>query len=247
MFVGKGRFILLLAAVAALPACEAQRVQPDPFSHTGEVIALSGGDSGAANACFTCHGLDGRGDGNGSPRLAGLDVGYLGRQLDDYAIGRRKHAQMQAIAKRLSASDRQAVAAYYAAMPFEPVAASSTPAPALYSRGDPARGLWSCAQCHGANGEGMGPANPPLGGQPAAYLAEQLDKWKKGERRGDPANMMLAISRRLTAEEIETLARYSSALPGVSPNPRSPEASLSARRADPRNDASAPLPRGAER
>lgn len=218
---------------------------PDRFTRSGELVALSGGDAGGANACFTCHGLDGRGDGAGSPRLAGLNLGYLGRQLDDYASGRRQHPQMQAIAKRLSEGDRQAVADYYATMPFEAAGSISQPVPILYSQGDPSRKLWSCAQCHGANGEGVGPANPPLGGQPAAYLAEQLYKWKRGERRGDPANMMLAISRRLTDEEVRDLARYASALAGAPPRPPVPAASPSERRADPKNDASTPRQRGA--
>lgn len=246
MRVGKGPIILLALSAAALAGCEAERPVPDRFTRTGEIIALSGGDAGAANACFSCHGLDGRGDGAGAPRLAGLDVGYLGRQLDDYALGRRQHPQMQAIAKRLSVEQRVAVSAFYADMPYVPEVANAGQVPLLYTQGDPARGLWSCARCHGAEGEGIGPANPPLGGQPAPYLAEQLHKWKQGERRGDPANMMLAISRQLTGREIESLARYASALPGAPPRPQAPEASLSGRRADPRNDASAPPPRGAE-
>ena len=66
----------------------------DRFTETGELIAMSGGGAGAANACFTCHGLDGRGDGAGSPRLAGLDAGYLERQLIANSDGRRHHKQM---------------------------------------------------------------------------------------------------------------------------------------------------------
>src|SRR3546814_5826357 len=67
----------------------------DPFRATGETIAMSGGNGGAAAACFTCHGLEGEGDGEVSPRLAGLDPGYLHRQLDDYANGRREHEAMR--------------------------------------------------------------------------------------------------------------------------------------------------------
>lgn len=240
------RFTLPLAA-ALLAACDVDQPGRDRFTETGQLVALSGGDSGAANACFTCHGLDGRGNGAGAPRLAGLDVGYLGRQLDDYASGRRQHPQMQVIAKRLSARDRQAVAAYYAAMPFVPSGpAAATPAPALYVHGDPRRGLASCASCHGMAGEGIGPGNPPLGGQPAAYLAAQLHKWRRSERRGDPDNIMLIISRRLTPAEIRSLAAYASALPGASPHRGSPAASLAGRHADSRNDASAPPRHGAE-
>ena len=235
----------MLACVACTAACAgAERDAPDPFSASGQLIALSGGRSGAAYACFTCHGLRGEGNGAGAPRLAGLGFGYLNRQLDDYAVGRRRHPEMEWVARQLNAGDRQAVAAFYAAM--QPRLAGRPPLPAhpLYARGDPARGLLACASCHGEAGEGVGTGNPPLAGQPTAYLAAQLHKWQAGKRRNDPLNMMLAISRRLAPDEVRTLAAYASSLPGL--RPVSPEESPSARRGDPRNDASAPPPREAE-
>src|SRR3546814_10439545 len=76
------------------------------FKRTGHLIALSGGDAGAPNACFACHGLSGEGNGAGAPRLAGLDMGYMARQLEGYAAGLRLHPEMEAIARRLSAADR---------------------------------------------------------------------------------------------------------------------------------------------
>jgi cytochrome c553 len=225
-----------------LAACEPAR-PPDPFTATGRLVALSGGDAGAANACFTCHGLDGRGDADGAPRLAAIDAGYLARQLDDYARGRRAHDQMAAIARRLSAGDRQAVADHYAALPFVPRAAAPAAPSSLYTEGDPARGLLPCAACHGRDGEGVGPGNPPLGGQPAAYLADQLRQWRASQRRSDPGNLMLAISRQLTPAEVESVAAHAAALPGV-PRREPRAASPAARRDGPRNDASA-LPRRA--
>lgn len=237
----------LVAAISALAAgcSDASGAAPDPFAATGELIALSGGASGAANACFTCHGLDGAGNGAGAPRLAGLGFGYLNRQMDDYAAGRRQHAEMEYIARRLSAQDRQRVAAFHAAMPAPDVAAPAGPIPPspLYRSGDPARALASCASCHGARGEGVGPGNPPLAGQPAAYLEAQLHAWRLGERRGDAENVMQRISRRLTPEDIRSVAAHAAALPGAAPRPVSPGASPAERRADPRNDASAPPPR----
>src|SRR3546814_1724570 len=106
---------LLLASCGA-----AERTSADRFTRNGELIALSGGDAGAAYACFTCHGLDGRGDGAGAPRLAGLGLGYLNRQLEDYATGRRRHPEMELIAKRLSPDHRHAVSAHYASLSYAP-------------------------------------------------------------------------------------------------------------------------------
>jgi len=230
------------AAALSLTACAAVDTTSDErYSATGEVIALGGAGAGAANACFTCHGLDGAGDGAGTPRLAGIDAGYLERQLQAYADGRRDHLQMGWIAKRLGPTERRAVAIHYAGMAFAGVA----PRPQaggeqLYLHGDAAREIPACASCHGVNGEGVGPANPPLAGQPAAYLAGQLDQWRKSRRRNDPDDVMLAISQRLSPAERVAIARYAAALPGGPPRPESAEALRSAHRAATRSDAPAP-------
>lgn len=227
-----------------------ERGAADRFIETGEMIALSGGDAGAANACFTCHGLDGRGNGDGTPRLAGQDRGYMTAQLEAYASGRRQHPEMAALAGKLTSAQQDAVSAYYAAMPFAAVSATSSrlgeQAAVLYHEGDPARGLASCASCHGASGEGAGPANPPLGAQPAAYLAEQLEQWRAAKRRNDPQNVMLRISQALSRRESEALAAYAAALPGGLARPVSRGASRAGHRGDPKNDASAPPQRATE-
>lgn len=230
------------AAAALLSSCSAvETTSTDRFTATGELIAMSGGRAGAANACFTCHGLDGLGDGAGTPRLAGLNQGYLERQLEAYADGRRRHAQMSWIAKQLPYEHRHAISAFYASMPYTPTATAEVPPPVLYVRGDPERGLPACASCHGLRGQGIGPANPPLGGQPAAYLAEQVNQWLRARRRNDPGNVMLHISQRLTPAEAAVLSAYAARLPGGPPSPVSPEAFPGAHRDGPRNDVSEPL------
>lgn len=233
-----------------LAACgQVERRAADRFTVTGELIALSGGDAGAPNACIACHGLDGRGNGAGTPRLAGLDRGYMAAQLEAYGSGRRKHPEMEAIANKLTSTQQDAVSAYYAAMPFVPMRpkdGQADQASILYHHGDPARGLASCVSCHGKYGEGVGPANPPLGAQPAAYLAEQLDQWRAARRRNDPENVMLRISQALSRSESSALAAYAGALPGGLPRQESPAASPATHRGDPRNDVSMRPPREAE-
>lgn len=235
-----------LPMLTLLVACSAVNTESaDRFTSSGELIALSGGHAGAANACFTCHGLDGAGDGAGTPRLASLDVGYLESQLEAYSRGRRQHAMMQAIAKRLEPAHRHAVAAHYAALPFTAAPVSDqAAAPRLWTQGSPERGLPACASCHGMSGEGVGPGNPPLAGQPSAYLAEQIRLWRLGRRRNDPGNVMQRISRLLTPREAESLAAYASGLPADPRRRGFPEAFREARRGDSRNDASEPLPHG---
>lgn len=233
---------LLLMAACSPPG----RPGPSPFTSTGEVIALSGGKAGAEWACFRCHGLKGEGNGAGAPRLAAIGTGYMARQLDLYAQGPRKHAQMHLIAKALDSRERLAVATYYHRMPPPEGRDVSVVANALYHNGDPRRGIQACALCHGARGEGAGLGNPPLAGQPAPYLAAQHFAWRDGERYGDPLDVMLTISRRMTRAEIMAVSAYAAALPGATARPGSTVAFPPAHRADPRNDASAPPRYGAE-
>jgi cytochrome c553 len=230
---------MMIAAV--LGGCSQPASVAGRFDNNGQLIAMSGADAGADNACFTCHGLDGGGNGAGAPRLAGLDSGYLTRQLEAYADGRRSHETMSWIAGRLTPTERLKVAAYYASLPV-PIEGETKaqPVPAIYIAGDPARDLTACAACHGLDGGGSGAVVPPLAHQPAAYLAEQLETWKRGNRRNDPGNMMLEISRKLTPAEVQAVADYASALPGDRRRQAPAEASLPERRRDPRNDASAP-------
>lgn len=234
--------LCLLAVVGCAPV---SMESTDRFGATGELVALSGAGAGSANACFTCHGLDGGGNGALAPRLAGLDAGYLERQLVAYADGRRSHAQMSYIAQKLDARERRAVAAYYAGKAVSAAEATMPRAGAaasLYHRGDPGRGLAPCAVCHGDDGEGIGPANPPLAGQPDQYLAAQIALWRQSKRRSDPGDVMLHISQLLTPEETAALAAYAGGLPGGPQNRESPAASHAGRHGDPRNDVSGPRP-----
>ena len=227
------------AAACAPPPAEV----PDPFAASGELIAMSGAAAGATNACFTCHGLDGGGNGAGVPRLAGLHSGYLQHQMEAFADGRRHNPEMRWIAQQLSGRERRLVSDHYAGLEWRQKAAAKAPRPpALFLAGDPARGLPPCASCHGVDGLGAGPGIPPLAGQPGEYIAQQLHSWRRGQRRSDPAGVMQEIARSLTPAEIRDLASFVSQLPGGAARPGSREASPSARRSDPRNDASE-LPR----
>jgi len=192
-------FLVLLAAACGGAVRE-------PPQATGEVIAYGGGPGGARYACFTCHGLAGEGAGH-VPRLAGLNAGYLAKQLDDYARELRPDDVMAPIARALSDTDRRAVAAYYEALPHA-AADAMTAAPAIFLHGDARRGLIACARCHGEIGDGRGQAFPAITAQPAIYTAEQLRRWKHGKRRNDGADTMGRIARVLSEEEIDDLARY---------------------------------------
>lgn len=212
----------LIAACGALP-----EPRKDAFTADGQVIAMSGGRGGPANACFACHGLSGEGDGQSAPRLAGLSAGYMQKQLDDYASGLRKDASMQAATRWLSHEDRRAVATYYAALTPPPADRRAAPPPSIWLRGDPARGLIACATCHGDDGRGVGPGSPSLAGQPAAYHLDQMERWRTGARRNDPRGIMSVAIARLTESEARAIAVWSERQP-ASPKPYSDAARLSA-------------------
>lgn len=216
----------LTLATAAAACSPATNRTGEAFTADGRIIAMSGGEGGPANACFSCHGLDGAGDGVSTPRLAGLDAGYLQKQLADYAEGMRPDDVMTPIAKWLDDGDRRAVAAWYAALPTPDGAGAGTP-PAIYLNGAPDRGVAACASCHGMDGRGVGPGNPALSGQPAAYALEQLRRWKRAERRNDPRGVMADAVAGLSEAEMAAIAAWLERAP-IAPPPDSAVASASA-------------------
>ena len=69
----------------------------------------------AVQTCVACHGQDGVGVLPEYPTLAGQHEDYLDQVLDDYRMGRRQNAIMNAFAAQLSREDVAALAAYYVA------------------------------------------------------------------------------------------------------------------------------------
>jgi cytochrome c553 len=221
------RAFFILLTTLTLAACDSGKGATDQaLTETGELVALSGGGAGAASACFTCHGLNGQGDGASIPRLAGLDAGYLQKQLEDYAAGTRPDDVMGRIAKRLDAGDRRAVALFYAEMPAPPAPIAALPVPSLYVAGEATRGVTACAACHGSQGQGWGPGGPAIAGQPRAYVVDQLTRWRDGRRRNDPRGVMAVAVAELTDAEIESLAVWLETAPSA-PAPASVAASAS--------------------
>ncbi|WP_175690852.1 c-type cytochrome [Burkholderia anthina] len=205
------RFAPLLLAAAALLA---GRAYADDAT-LGKTLATQGSTTGVA-ACIGCHGAQGEGNAAaGFPRLAGTNAAYLSAQLAAFADGSRQNSVMQPLAKLLSAHERDAVSAYFASLPAPAAIAAGTASigPAntgawLATRGRWSDGLPACAQCHGAGGLGVGTAFPPLVGQPAAYIAGQLNAWKHGTRAPGPMALMPMIAGKLSDADIDAVAAY---------------------------------------
>lgn len=181
----------------------------------GQKVFTQGGADPAALACIGCHGADGNGIGAaGFPRLAGLPAPYLSKQLRDWRNGTRQQAVMTPLAKALSEDEITAVSAYLASLPApatgdlrrQQIANDPTLRLALY--GDWNRHVPGCIQCHGPGGGGVGEHFPPLSGQPAAYLAAQLNAWRDGTRSNDPNQLMVGVAKAMTPDEITAVSAF---------------------------------------
>lgn len=179
--------------------------------------------------CARCHGEDGLGIGEDAfPRLAGQSEAYLVDALRAYARGQRHSGLMEPLAAELSDADLVRAAAWYAAQTPSSVPASDTATgdegttdageqvargAAIATLGIPDRRIPPCQECHGGDAR---PEYPRLSGQPAPYIAEQLQLWYGGLRGGGPyAEVMQVVATHpLKADEIDAVAAfYASATP----------------------------------
>jgi cytochrome c553 len=175
----------------------------------GASIATTG--KGAALACAGCHGANGMpAAGTPFPRLAGLPVEYIAKQLFDYRDGSRANAIMVPIAQALTDADIASLAWHYASLqaPAEaPAAAGPQRARQLARYGDNALAIPACVDCHGGDITGGGPLLPGLA-QPAAYTTAQLSAFHTSERKNDGDGIMQSIAKRLSDADINALGDY---------------------------------------
>ncbi|NYH20838.1 cytochrome c553 [Paraburkholderia bryophila] len=202
--------VSVASTLAVMPAAQANEVS------AGQTIATHGTAQGVA-ACIGCHGAKGEGNAAaGFPRLAGLSAAYLSTQLTAFAEGTRPNPIMQPMAKLLTASERSAVASYFAGLPAPAgvkASDSGSVTPANVGAWIATRGRWdqalpACVQCHGPGGIGVAPTFPPLAGQPAAYIASQLHNWKDGKRPPGPMALMPVVASKLSDADITAVADY---------------------------------------
>ncbi len=164
------------------------------------LIALSAGPALAQDiaagekayaVCASCHGANGEGvTALNGPRLAGLQAGYLTRQLANFKGGIRGAdpkdvygAQMAPMSMTLADDAAiENVVAYIGTL--------EAPKPEATVDGDAAAGKAAygvCQSCHGANGEGIDALNAPrLAGQHDWYIVRQLKNYKAGIRGTNP-------------------------------------------------------------
>ena len=147
------------------------------------------------------------------PSLAGQSAYAIYKQLHDDRSGARVDPQMTPVAKALSESDLAAVAAYYSYASREYAAlgtrdyAGEPEIDALAREGDSRRRIPACLACH-VNGSGGPIETPVITGQGKDYLLKQMNDFASGARRNDVYGRMRDVSRKLTPQERDQLARY---------------------------------------
>jgi cytochrome c553 len=176
-------------------------------------VAASPDTPGYAKAvtCSACHGANGNSRSEAIPILAGMNVAYFKKTIEDYAAGRRVSTEMEPFAKQVKLLGVDDFATFFAAQKREP-------SPAKVDRAAVDRGRAAsapCATCHGAEGQGDAPKLvPAIAGQPPAYIRNQLLLFKTDKRSpGDPALIQLkSIVRSIPDETLADIAAYYSSL-----------------------------------
>ena len=173
-------------------------------------------------ACTGCHGKEGRAAPDGYyPRIAGKPAGYLFNQLRNFRDERRHYELMNGLLALLGDAYLQEIADHFASLdlpyppPLAPVASAAVrdAGEALVRRGDPARGLPACNDCHGVQMTGLAPFIPGLLGLPRDYLNAQLGAWRSGQRRALPPDCMAQVAQRLSLEDIGAVSAWLAAQP----------------------------------
>jgi cytochrome c553 len=203
---------MLFFACAVVTASHSMAAQPKVADTIAERVA----------PCTTCHGREGRATSEGYfPRIAGKPAGYLFNQLVHFREGRRHYALMTYLVDHLTDSYLREMAEYFAALqlPYPPPQAVRAP-PAVFSRGEalvrkgePAKEIPACVECHGQALMGVEPAFPGLLGLSRDYLHGQLGHWKTGQRRAHAPDCMSKIAGILTYEDIDAVSAWLASQP----------------------------------
>ncbi|MBA3447539.1 MAG: c-type cytochrome [Pseudaminobacter sp.] len=187
---------------------------------TGQTLAESS-EAVALTQCVRCHGDAATPPISALvPTLNGQSQAYLERALSEYAAGLRPSGVMQPVAGILDAAETVSLAAYYSQLAPTDIRPDAAPERVRRGRelaagGDVERGIPPCLACHS---DTRAKTFPALAGQHAAYLAAQLRVWRAGARDATAhGQIMAAVARRLTEDQVEDAAAYFASLEAGAP------------------------------
>jgi cytochrome c553 len=171
-------------------------------------------EAGATKAatCQACHGANGNSTNTEWPSLAGIGADYIAEQLKNFKTGKRASPVMMPMAANLTADDMADLGAYFDSLTNSGLEADPSfwqAGEKLYRGGDQARAIPACMACHGPTGRGNTPAKfPALRGQQPGYVVKQLNDYASGTRATGPNGIMQTIAKRLSPDDIRSLASY---------------------------------------
>lgn len=178
-----------------------------PFQAQAQAVPLAE----RLQLCAGCHAPDGNSVIPDNPKLAGIDAGYLLRQMKDLKSGKRKSATMAAIIGMVDDSEFEALAKYYSEQKPAPGQAADAKLAALgktiFDDGIVGSAVPACSGCHNEDGSGSN-KYPRLAGQHQNYVVAQMKAFKSGERDNDPKEVMRAVARRMSEMEKKAVAEY---------------------------------------
>lgn len=191
------------------------------------VLLLGGMQVGVAQAaveemakeCDACHGPKGISLSQAIPTIGGLPAVNLGEQMRTYLEGRpakrvnrvsgdtSKAGDMTQVMKSLSDAQIDALAAYYAALPFVP---AKQPFDGAKAAAGKALHQAKCEKCHTGGGRNPDDESSLLGGQMKEYLLYSLHEFREGKRDVDKSmNKALAA---MSEADLAALAEYYASL-----------------------------------
>jgi cytochrome c553 len=171
-------------------------------------------EAGATKAatCQACHGANGNSTNTEWPSLAGIGADYIAEQLKNFKTGKRASPVMMPMAANLTPDDMADLGAYFDSLTNSGLEADPSfwqAGEKLYRGGDQARAIPACMACHGPTGRGNTPAKfPALRGQQPGYVVKQLNDYASGTRATGPNGIMQTIAKRLSPDDIRSLASY---------------------------------------
>lgn len=211
----------VLWAVFSLVATGAAQAEDEAYAEDGKDIYV---------VCAPCHGPEGQGGGGGDyPRLAGFPYEYLKSQLRAFKARERINIPMfpYTVERELTDQDILDVSAYITEMELQTrlpdmgehvdgyvrlmAAKQVLQIPRAPGDVDAGGALYQerCARCHGVEGEGRLPHDPPVAGQHIKYLKKQFADMLADERLHPRPERLIAP---LSATDIENLLAYFSIL-----------------------------------
>jgi cytochrome c553 len=165
----------------------------------------------AATVCVGCHAEDGNSLVPMFPKIAGLQESYIIKQLRDFQSGRRKSDIMAPVVAALKPQDIGPLAAYFSAQKLKPGEVTDKASVGfgkmVYFEGNEETGVPACVGCHQAQGAGH-LIYPRIGGQHSVYVAQQLKNFAAGDRSNDANRFMRVVAKRMSEEEIQSVAEY---------------------------------------